>query len=188
MKGLYTATAVSDGLANIHLPDLPRPAVADTDPNDELVYWGVNVYTYAMLANVRELLRGVLLLNTERDVVGLYGLAGQLLESTAHCCYVSRNLANYVKRSEWKRAWNWLSKSIIGNLYMRQNATAIQQEFAVPVPKMPEPPSLATFMNAYEQYQLQAHGEADAQNTYEFLSEFYAPKWGRTANALRMEK
>jgi hypothetical protein len=84
-------------------------------------------------------------------------------------------LKNYVNRSEWKRAWNWLSKSIIGNLYMRQNAREIEQEFGMPIPKLPEPLSLAALINAYGEYQLQAHGKADAQQDYEFLSEFTHP-------------
>jgi hypothetical protein len=84
-------------------------------------------------------------------------------------------LKNYVNRSEWKRAWTWLSKSIIGNLYMRQNARQIEQEFGMPIPRLPEPLSLAALINAYAEYQLQTHGKADAQQDYEFLSEFTHP-------------
>jgi hypothetical protein len=182
MKGLSTAAAVLDSLSKVSLPDLPRPPVPDTKPNDELVYWAVRVYSYAMVANLRELLRGVLLLNDERDAIALCGLARQFLEWTAHGCYVSRNVRNYANRCEWDRAWNWLTKSIIGNLYMRQNlhsyaavAAEIEREFGVPVPKMPEPLHLASLMNAYGKYQSQTYGNADAQQDYEFLSEFTHP-------------
>jgi hypothetical protein len=128
-----------------------------------------------MVANLREILRGILLLNGERDAVGVYGLARQFLEWTAHGCYVSRNLKNFINRSEWQRAWNWLTKSIIGNLHMRQSATEIEQEFGMKIPKMPEPPSVPALMSAYEKYQLQTYGAADAQQDYEFLSEFAHP-------------
>jgi hypothetical protein len=175
VRGLRTATAVLESLSKVPLPDLPRPPGPDTNPNEELVYWGIKVYSYAMVANLRELLRGVLLLNDERDAVGVYGLARQMLEWTAHGCYVSRNLKNYVTRSEWQRAWNWLTRSIIGNLYMRQNASEIQQEFGMKIPKMPEPLALPALISAYDKYQLQIYGKADAQQDYEFMSEFTHP-------------
>jgi len=104
-------------------------------------------------------LRGVLVLNDERDAVGVYGLARQFLEWTAHGCYVSRNLKNFANRGEWQRAWNWLTKSIIGNLYMRQNAEHIEREFGMPIPKMPEPLALPALIKAYDTYQLQTYGE-----------------------------
>lgn len=157
------------------LPDLPRPPGPDTNPNEEFVCWGIKVYSYAMVANLRELLRGVLLLNDERDAVGVYGLARQMLEWTAHGCYVSRNLKNYVKRSEWRRAWSWLTRSIIGNLYMRQNAAEIEREFGMPIPKMPDPLALPALIKAYDTYQSQTYGKGDAQQDYEFLSEFTHP-------------
>jgi hypothetical protein len=175
VTGLHTAAAVRDSLSKIQFPSLTRPQVPDTNPNDELVYWGATVYGYAMLANVRELLRGVLLLSDERDAVGVYGLARQIFESTAHACYVSRNLKNFSDRAEWMRAWKWLSKSIIGNLYVSQNATEIQQEFGIPIPKIPEPLPLSSFINAYDKYQLQIHGKSDARQDYQFLSEFAHP-------------
>lgn len=175
MKGLTTAKAIQAQLARMQLPDLPRPAIPDTHPNEELVIGGTRVYSYALLAHLRELLRGVLLLNDERDAVGVYALARQLLEWTAHACYVSRNLKNFVTRSEWERAWKWLSKSIIGNLWMRQNADALQREFGEPVPPLPDPPALAAMIEAYNRYQAQTRGSSDAQQNYEFLSEFTHP-------------
>src|SRR6516225_7152922 len=72
VKGLHTAAVVLENLSQIPLPDLPRPPGLDTNPNDELVYWGIRVYSYAMVANLREILRGILLLNGERDAVGVY--------------------------------------------------------------------------------------------------------------------
>jgi hypothetical protein len=128
-----------------------------------------------MVTNLRELLRGVLLLNHERDAVCVYGLTHQMLEWTAHGCYVSRNLKNYVNRSEWQRAWNWLTRSIIGNLYMRQNAAEIEREFGMSIPKMPEPLALPALIKAYDTYQSQTYGKGDAQHDYEFLSEFTHP-------------
>jgi hypothetical protein len=36
VKGLHTATAVLESLSKIRLPDLPRPAIPETNANDEL--------------------------------------------------------------------------------------------------------------------------------------------------------
>src|SRR5690348_14212249 len=94
---------VLKGLEQIKLSPLTRPRVPDDKPNEELVIWCIRYYIYSVVAHSRTILRGLVQLIEAQNVPTALVVCRHIFEWTAHTCYMSQNLQNYVTRKEWKR-------------------------------------------------------------------------------------
>ena len=66
----------------------PKPEV----PAEELILWGVKMYAYSVIAQVRRILEGLILLAKAENTPATYVLGRHIFEWAAHTCYMSRNL------------------------------------------------------------------------------------------------
>src|ERR1039458_3130012 len=174
MQGLTPLAIAADGLQKITLPTLKRPPVGpQEEPNEELVLWGINYYAYSVVAHVRTVVQGLVLLAKAGNISTTFFAARNIFEWAAHACYMSRNLANYVTRKEWARAWKLLSMATIGNKWMKDHGPKYGPTASFDA--MPDPLSVANIVAAYEEYERQQLGNGDAKENYGLLSEYSHP-------------
>lgn len=174
MQGLTPITVVAAGLKNITLPSLTRPSVGPKEePTEELVSWGINLYAFSALAHVRTVLQGLVLLADAGNIPTTFFAARNIFEWAAHTCYMSRNLANYMSRKEWGRAWKLLSMAAMGNRWMKDHGP--KYEPTAVFDGIPDPLNIANVVAAYDEYQRQQFGKGSAKDDYGLLSEYSHP-------------
>jgi len=160
----------ADGLQKIVIPPLTRPPVGkDEEPTEELISWGIKYYAYSGIAHLRMVLQGVVLLAKADNIPTTYFACRNVFEWAAHACYMSRNLANYVTKKEWGRAWYVLSQAVMGNKWMKDHGT--KYEPTAVFDGVPDPLSVANIVAAYDQWERQQSGKGEAKDDYGLLSE-----------------
>jgi hypothetical protein len=162
-------TIVADGLQQITLPSLVRPNIPDTAPNEELVLWGMQYHAYSVIAHMRVVYQGFVSLLEVGNVPAAFPVARHIFEWTAHCCYMSRNLKNYIERKEWGRAWHLHGLAMLGNKWIKDHGLKYAPELISDTAL--DPLSVPNIVNAYEEYQIYADNLGDAKDTYGLLSE-----------------
>ena len=180
MQGIIPLALVAYGLEKVTLPPLMLPVAPDDDPTKELVFWGINYYVYSTVAHLRTVLRGLVQLAQVGNIPTTFFVCRNVFEWTAHACYVSRNLANYVAKNDWRRAWKLLSIAAMGNKWVKDHGP--KYEPTAVLDGVPDPLRVANVIAAYEEYQRQQFGEGDAKDSYGLLSEYPHP------NSLCMEQ
>jgi hypothetical protein len=176
MKGFSTMEMVFNGLQAVEFPNLTRPPVKPGEPpTEELVQWGIKLYTFSVTAQVRKILEGLVQLAKAENIPASYVLGRHIFEWAAHACYMSRNLKNYVQRKEWGRAWSLLTIAVVGNLWMKQHGTKYASPTSQTPPPVPDPLTVANVIAAYEQYLFQTHGSKTVKENYGLLSELSHP-------------
>jgi hypothetical protein len=174
MQGLTPITIAAAGLQKIALPPLTRPSVGPKEkPTEDLVAWGINYYVYSAIAHVRTVLQGLVLLADARNVPTTFFAARNIFERAAHACYISRNLANYVGKKEYGRAWKLLSMAAMGNRWIKDHGPKYEPTAAFD--EVPDPLNIANVVAAYDQYRSQHFGEGTAKDDYGLLSEYSHP-------------
>jgi hypothetical protein len=175
MQGATPVEVVGQGLQQITLPSIFRPAVGPhEEPTEELVLWGINYYVYSVLAHLRSILAGLIQLAHQENIPAAYILSRHVFEWTAQTCYMNRNLKNYVAKKEWKRAWSLQSIVETGNLWIKRHGPKYGP--AVLTEGLPDPLTIANVINAYGQYLHQRGLDKDeANDSYGILSEHSHP-------------
>ncbi len=140
---------VASSLEEIELAPLTRPAVYA--PNEELVLWGIRFYVQCVIAHLRTILRGLVQLTEAGNVPTAFVLCRHVFEWTAHTCYMSRNLKNYLMQKQWKRAWHLLSLATEGNRWAKEHGPKYAP--TIVTDGIPDPLSIANVVTAYEEYQ-----------------------------------
>jgi hypothetical protein len=174
MQGLTPLAIVADGLRKITLPPLTRPPVGPKEePTEELVLWGINYYAYSVVAHLRTVLQGLVLLAEAGNIPTTFFVSRNVFEWAAHACYMSRNLTDYVTKKEWFNAWKLLSMAAMGNRWIKKHGQ--KYEPTAVFDGVPDPLGVASVVAAYEEYERQEFGKGDAKDSYGFLSEYSHP-------------
>jgi hypothetical protein len=176
MKGIKTIELVANALQSVAFPTLSRPPVKATDaPTEDLIRWGIKMYAYSVAAHLRKMLEGLIQLASAENIPAANVVSRHIFEWTAHACYISRNLDNYVRRQEWERAWSLLSRAVIGNIWIKQHGGKYSSPAAQLPANVPDPLEVPNIVGAYEQYLSQRQGVKTAKDNYGFLSELSHP-------------
>ena len=164
MQGLTPVAMIARGFQTVTLPPLVRPSVGpNEDPTEELVLWGIRFYTYSAVSHLRTVLPGLVELANAGNIPTTFFVARNLFEWTAHACYMSRNLANYVAKKDWRRAWKLLSMVAMGNKWVKNHGAKYEPRAVLD--GVPDPLSVANVIAAYDEYQIQQYGKGDAKDT-----------------------
>lgn len=84
MQGIDTIELVTDKLQEINFPRLTRPPVRPEEaPTEELIRWGIKMYSYALIAQVRKVLTGLVQLAKAENVPATTVLDSSSKKSTA---------------------------------------------------------------------------------------------------------
>jgi hypothetical protein len=164
---------VTTGLEKIALPPLVRPDVSEDKPNDALVSWGTTYYTYSVIAHLQTVLRGLVELIQLGNVSAAFIVCRHVFEWTAHTCYMSRHLKNYIGRQEWGRASHLQAVAMEGNRWIKDHGK--KYDAPAVLDGVPDPLAVANIVSAYEEYQNQTYGKRDVKDSYGLLSEHSHP-------------
>jgi hypothetical protein len=174
MRGLTPLSIATENLQKIALPPLIRPpAGKDDEPTEQLIEWGIKYYAYSVLAHLRMVLQGVVLLAKAENIPTTFFACRNVFEWAAHACYMSRNLSNYVTKKEWGRAWKLLTMGAMGNRWIKDHGA--KYEPTVALDGVPDPLSVANIVAAYDEWERQQYGKGDAKDNYGLLSEYSHP-------------
>ena len=122
---------IGDGLKKIRLPSLTRPACPHEKPDEALVLWGVRFYAYSLITHLNTVVLGLAQLIEASNVPTAFIVCRHIFEWTAHACYMSRNIRNYVQRKDWKRAWHLHSLAMQGNRWVKDHGTKYDSQAAL---------------------------------------------------------
>ena len=144
----------------------------------KVIRWGIKMYSYALIAQVRKVLTGLVHLAKAENVPATTILARHIFEFTAHACYMSPNLKGCFDQQDWKKAWELLGIAARANTWAKRYGSNYG-----PMPSMPdgwplEIPDVLRIGNAiseYEQYQTEEYGLKEAKENYSLLSELSHP-------------
>jgi hypothetical protein len=163
MRGIRTVDLVAKSLKDLSFPALSRPDVKPNDaPTEELIRWGTKVYAYSLVAHLRKMLEGLIQLASA--------------ERTAHACYVTHTVENYILRHEWGPAWKVLSQVATGTLWIKRHASKYGPSFGqTPDMEFPDPVRIRKIIDAYKEYLIKRHGNEIPNDDYSFLSELSHP-------------
>ena len=167
---------VTAGLESIELPPLKRPDVPNDTPDEALVLWGAQYYTYCVIAHVRDVLRGMVELLQLGSVATAFFPARHAFEWTAHTCLMSRELKDFITKKDWKGARELQSRVMEGNRWVKDYGTKYVAEApGDPYDQMPDGLRVKNALRAYEKYQEETTGTSDSKDSYALLSEHTHP-------------
>jgi hypothetical protein len=172
-RKIEVLSIVETGLQRVRLPSLMRPSVPNDDPNEELVIWGVQYYSYAVVAHLRTVLSGLVLIVEAENIPTAFMVCRHIFEWAAHTCYMSRNMKTYVQRRDWRRAWHLNSLAMQGNRWVKDHGPKYLPECVSN--DTPDPLSVPNIVNCLEEDRRQGHRNPDAKDTYGLLSEHSHP-------------
>jgi hypothetical protein len=164
---------VETGLQKVNLPALKRPSVPVDEPNEELVVWGIQFYSFSVIAHLKTVLRGFVQLIEAENIPTAYVVCRHIFEWTAHTCYMSRNTKNYLDRKEWGRAWRLHSHAMQGNRWIKDHGAKYAPTLVHD--DTPDPLTVANIVACYEEFRRTERGNADAKDSYGLLSEHSHP-------------
>jgi len=176
MQGLTPLVVVSDGLQRINLPSLARPdareIVTTDDRKEALILWGINFYVYSVIAHVRTVLRGLIVLAESGNIPAAFVVCRHVFEWAAQVCYMNENLTNHIAAKDWDAAKNLLDKVVIGGKWIKEHGhkyDPTQVSAAIP-----DTIRLSKLLASYEAHLTQVYG-SDARDDYGHLSEHSHP-------------
>jgi hypothetical protein len=164
---------VEFGLREIALPTLTRPPVAFDHPNEELALFAVRVYSYSLIAHIRTILAGLIVLEEAGNIPSARILCRHVFEWTAHAAYVAENLSNHVKENQWPDSFDVVSKFDRANSWIKKHG---EQPGAHPIQlEAPDAVRLKHWIAAYERFRVGEYGSATVNEVYGYLSEHAHP-------------
>jgi len=155
------------------LPPLVRPSVPNDKPNQALILWGTNYYTYCVVAHLRAVLRGIIDLIKLGNVPTAFLACRHVYEWTAHACYVSKNLGDHIAKQEWAEAGQLQSRVMEANRWVKEHGEKYESSYAYD--EIPDQLRLKKSLAAYAEYQTQSYGASDVGDSYALLSEHSHP-------------
>jgi len=176
MQGLKTLVEVSDGLQRIALAPLARPDVSklssEDDRTEALILWGVGFYAYSVIAHLRVVLRGLVLLAENGNLPATFVLSRHVFEWAAQVCYVNENLEKHISAKDWKAARELLDQVVIGGKWIKEHGHKYGP--IETTSHIPDTLRLKNALMSYEAYLKQVYG-TDAKDDYGLLSEYSHP-------------
>lgn len=102
-------------------------------------------------------------------------LSRNVFEWTAHACYFSCKLEKLMASQDWAAAWDLLSKAATGNYWAKKHGKKYAPASTTLPIDLPNSLRVGDLIEAYEAYEIQQFGNAEAKDTYSLLSEFSHP-------------
>lgn len=167
---LAPAKFIGQALDKAKIPALSRPEVPPNAPaTKELVEWGVKKFEYSLLAHVRAMLRGTLLLADAGIEAAVIVLCRHLYEWNMQTAYVYVTVKAHLESVDYQAAWEFFLRTSGGNNWVKRHGTRYVPEF--PATEVEGSIRLKHAVKAYKQYRAQKFGSESVDDDYSYLSE-----------------
>jgi hypothetical protein len=164
------AKFLEEGLRSIILPPLIRPPVPpEADPTEELIFWGMRKYAYSLIAHIRTVLKGIVLLAEAGNAPAFIIICRHIYEWNMQCSYAYVTFRSFLKEGNLKGAWELYLTVCEGNGWMKRHGEKYVPE--MPYDEIEDPIHLREFKNEYKKYRIQALGSENVDDDYGYLSE-----------------
>jgi hypothetical protein len=186
MEGNDPARIIIGVLDKIELPRLSRPPVPpDAPATKDLVEWGIAKFAYSLLAHMRTVLRGTLLLADAGIEPAAVVLVRHLYEWNMQTCYVYETFKTHLDASDLGTAWKFFLRASGGNNWVKDHGTKYVPEF----PGEDVEPSIRIkhSVKAYKEQRAQQYGTQNVDDEYSYLSERSHPNGFCLEPYLRVE-
>lgn len=175
MQGLTPLVLVNKGLQGITLT-LPPPnlanAVTPESRKETWVSWAINYYVYSVIAHIRTVLRGIIVLAESGNIPTAMVVCRHVFEWAAQVCYVNENLTKHVAARDWDAAKDLLNMVSIGSNWIKEHGH--KYDPAQINADIPNVLRLKKTLAAYEAHLKKEYG-IDAKDDYSHLSEHSHP-------------
>jgi len=172
MQGLNPLVMVSKGFDSLNLslsqPPDPRTLNTQDERKEAYIRWAVTSYVYSVIAHIRTVLRGLIVLADSGNIPTAMVVCRHVLEWAAQVCYMNENLQKHVAARDWDAARDLLNQAVIGSRWIKEHGhkydpTQIKTE-------IPNTIRLNKVLASYEAHVEKAFG-GDAKDDYAHLSE-----------------
>jgi hypothetical protein len=164
------ARIIIGALDKIELPTLSRPPIPpDAPATKELVEWGIAKYAYALLAHVRTVLRGTLLLADGGIEPAAIVLVRHLYEWNMQTRYVYETFKTHLDASDLETAWKFFLRVSGGNSWVRDHGAKYVPEF--PGEEVERSIRIRHSVKVYKEHRAQEYGTENVDDEYSYLSE-----------------
>ena len=164
------ARFIGEALDNIQFPTLSRPPVPPNAPSTrELVEWGVKNFAYSLLAHVRTVLRGTLMLADAGIEPAVIVLCRHLYEWNMQTSYAYVTFKKHLEADDYAAAWEFFLRIREGNNWVKEHGTKYVSE--LPTKDFESSIRLKHFAKAYKEYRTQEFGSESVDDDYSYLSE-----------------
>ena len=164
------ARFIGQALEKIQLPTLSRPPVPpDMPPTKELVEWGARRFAYSLLAHVRTVLRGTLMLSDAGIEPAVIILCRHLYEWNMQTSYVYVTFKKHLETGDYAAAWEFFLRISQGNNWVKNHGTKYFPEFQAA--DVESSIRVKHFAKTYKEYRTQEFGSEKVDDDYSYLSE-----------------
>jgi hypothetical protein len=176
MQGLNPLTIVSKGLDGLTLvlsqPPDPRTLKTPDERKGAYIRWAVSYYVYSVIAHIRVVLRGVIVLADSGNIPTAMVVCRHAFEWTAQVCYMNANLQKHIAAKDWDSARDLLNQAVMGSRWIKEyghkyDPMQIQTE-------IPNTIRLNKILASYEAHVEKLYG-GDTKDDYSHLSEHSHP-------------
>jgi hypothetical protein len=176
MQGLNPLVIVSKAFDSLSLsldqPPHPRTLKSQDDAKEAYIRWAVTYYVYSVIAHIRTVLRGLIVLADSRNIPTAMVVCRHIFEWGAQVCYMNENLQKHVAARDWDAARDLLNQAVMGSRWIREYGHKYD-----PTQIKAEIPNAIRLKNALASYE--AHVEktfgGDTKEDYTHLSEHSHP-------------
>lgn len=160
-------------LQGITLPPLTRPPVPFLTPNEDLAIFAVRVYAYSLIAHIRTVLAGVIVLDEAGNTPSARPLCRHVFEWTAQAAYVAENVSKHVKVGQWSRVFRVVCDFDSSNEWISRYGG----KYGADPIQLNHPPRvrLKHWMAAYDRFRVEEYGDTTVGESYGYLSEHAHP-------------
>jgi hypothetical protein len=164
------AKFIEEKLRAIILPPLMRPPVLpEADPTEELIFWGMREYAYSLIAHIRKVLKGIVLLAEAGNAPTFIIVCRHIYEWNMQCSYAYVTFRSFLNKGDLKGAWELYLTVCGGNGWMKKHGGKYAPE--MPNDEIEDPIHLREFKNEYKKYRIETHGSENVDDDYGYLSE-----------------
>lgn len=174
MQGLSPLLIVGkafDSLA-LSLDPPPTKGKSQDEGKDACIRWGITYYVYSVIAHVRVVLRGLIVLADSGNIPAAMVVTRHVFEWAAQVCYMNENLQKHVGARDWDAARDLLDQAVIGSRWIREYGQ--KYDSTQTKTDIPNAIRLKTILASYEVHVEKTFG-GDTKNDYAHLSEHSHP-------------
>jgi len=168
--GIAPAKFIGEKLRAIALPPLIRPPVPpEADPTEELIFWGMRKYAYSLIAHIRTILNGIVLLAEAGNASAFIVVSRHVYEWNMQCSYAYVTFRSYLKDNDLKGAWELYLAICGANGWIKKHGEKYLPE--MPNDEIENPIHLKELKREYKKFQIQTRGSENVDDDYDYLSE-----------------
>lgn len=161
---------IEEELREITLPALVRPPMPpDADPTAELVIWGMRVYAYSLIAHIRTVLRGIVLLAETGNAPTFVIVGRHIYEWNMQSSYAYVTFRSLLEDGDMGGAWELYLTICDGNGWIKRHGGKYAPE--MPNDEIEDSIHLREFKKSYKEDRLKTYGSENVDDDYGYLCE-----------------